>query len=143
MSNTEVRKLNITGGFNYSKCVNAFPTNVKVKSIEELRKLVLANKKTRVAYSDIKEKPSVRIAYGNEYIRFNPQDKKSTCFTYDEMDISKAQYQANGGVFRKMLESDVNNGKVDEQIERISKKMAEARNEDAKRISEEMTDARN
>ena len=129
MSNTEVKKLKIKGtSFDYSKCVNAFPTLTKEKSIEDLRKAVLANAKTRVEYSDKLEKPTVRVAYGNEYIRFNTNDKKSTCFTYEECEISKEQFAEYKDDFNAVLKTDVASGTFDEEIKRISQKMSDVRN---------------
>ena len=129
MSNTEVIKLKIKGtSFDYSKCVNAFPTRTKEKSVEEMREAVLTNKRTRVEYSDKLEKPTVRVAYGNEYIRFNPNDKKSVCFTYEEFDITKEQFAEYNDDFNAVLKTDVESGMFDEEIKRISQKMSVARN---------------
>ena len=147
MEEAKVIKLNIKGSFNYSKCVNAFPTKPKDRCIEDLRKLVLTNKKTRVAYSDKLKKVTLRVAYGTEYIRFNTLESNATAYTYDAMDISKADYDKYKEVFQKMLETDVADGMFDEEIKRLSKRLskniAKARKkEEAKRLAEEMSDTR-
>ena len=129
MSNTEVIKLEIKGtSFDYSKCVNAFPTRTKEKSVEEMREAVLLNSRTRVEYSNKLGKPTVRVAYANEYIRFNPKDKKSTCFTYEEFDITKEQFEEYEDDFNEVLRTDVESGRFDDEIKRISQKMSDARN---------------
>jgi len=129
MNDTQVIKLKIKGtSFDYSKCVNAFPTRTKEKSVEEMREAVLTNMRTKVEYSDKEEKPTVRVAYGNEYIRFNPKDKKSTCFTYEEFDITKEQFAEYEDDFNEVLRTDVEGGMFDDEIKRISQKMSDARN---------------
>ena len=129
MNDTQVIKLKIKGtSFDYSKCVNAFPTRTKEKSVEEMREAVLTNMRTKVEYSDKEEKPTVRVAYGNEYIRFNPKDKKSTCFTYEEFDITKEQFEEYEDDFNEVLRTDVESGRFDDEIKRISQKMSDARN---------------
>ena len=128
MSNTEVIKLKIKGtSFDFSKCVNAFPTATKEKTIEELREALLENSRTRVEYSDKLGKPTVRVAYANEYIRFNPNDKKSVCFTYDESEITKAQFEEHKDEFKAILKDAVESGTFDDEIKRISLKMSVAR----------------
>ena len=127
MSNTEVIKLKVRGNFDYSKCVNAFPSSTKAKSIEDLRELTIGNNKTRVSYSDSLKKVVGRVAYGNEYLRFNPVNKKSTAFVHD-MDITESEFVQLEDDYTELLNSDVRSGQFDEEIKRVSKKMSDARN---------------
>ncbi len=131
MAEAEVIKLKIKGNFDYTKCVNAFPTNVKVKSIEELRKLAYENSKTRVAYSDSLGKVVMKVAYGNEYIRFDTDDKKSTAYVH-EMDITAEEFEELEDHFWALLKSEVHSGKFDNEIVNISEKMILARKEAVK-----------
>ena len=71
-------KLKITADdIDYSKTVNAFPSTTKEVTVAELRERMFENKKTQALWSKKLKQATLRYAYGNEYIRKNPKDKKS------------------------------------------------------------------
>ncbi len=127
MAEAEVIELKIKGNFDYSNSVNAFPKSIKEKTIEQMRKLAYENAKTRVAYSESLGKVVMKLAYGNQYIRFNTDDKKSTAFVH-EMDITAEEFEELEDDFWALLKSEVLSGKFDDEIKHISEKMILARN---------------
>ena len=122
-------KLKITADkIDYSKCINAFPSATKEKTIKELRDLTIANKKTKAVWSSKEKQVALNYAYGNQYIRINPHDKKSKDFMLDVPFKNKQHFEEYAAEVEQVQVEEILSGRFDEEIKHISEKMSAARN---------------
>jgi len=108
------------------KCVSVSKSAVsRSMSIEEMREAAILNKRTKVSFDANTNKPYVRIAYGNEYVRVD-DNSKDNAFVFD-VELTAEQFEAQKDELLDIVETDIRNGEFDERLRVVSKKMSNAR----------------
>ena len=109
----------------FSKSVNLLGAKRAEITVDDMRKNLLANKKTEVRHSEKTNVVVMRFKYANEYIKRN-DDTKSNQFVIAE-NVSKSDYEANKEMYERLLKESIDDGMWDDECKAISKKMSDAR----------------